>query len=128
MSTVHNERASFALQSIQRFCEKKKEQVKEYRTIVIKFPALVQTQGLGNALTFLHSKNSASHRSLYMTMMQWMKKQGIIAETSLEHLFNLPTPMYRLATEEVIELAIWMKELAEGMIEIEEDVHSDRNS
>lgn len=128
MSTVHNERASFALQRIQTFCEKQKEQVKEYRTIVIKFPALVQTQGLGNALTFLHSKNAASHRSLYMTMMQWMKKQDIIAETSLEHLFNLPTPMYRLATEEVIELAIWMKELAEGMIEIEEDVHSNRNS
>ena len=128
MSTVHNERASFALQSIQTFCEQHEEQLKEYRTIVIKFPALVQTQGLGNALTFLQSKKSASHRSLYMTMMQWMKKQDIIAETSLEHLFNLPTPMYRLATEEVIELAIWMKELAEGMIEVEEDVHSDRNS
>lgn len=128
MSTVHNERASFALKRIQTFCEKQKEQVKEYRTIVIKFPALVQTQGLGSALTFLQSKKSASHRSLYMTMMQWMEKQDIIAETSLEHLFNLPTPMYRLATEEVIELAIWMKELAEGMIEVEEDVHSDRNS
>lgn len=87
---------------------------KEYGSLVRSFPAMIQTDGLGQALTFLKAKRKEHHLALYDHVSKWvmgqMKQEGDL----LEWLLKQDTAVYRRATVETQAYVIWLKRFAEA--------------
>ncbi|HEY9786346.1 MAG TPA: type III-B CRISPR module-associated protein Cmr5 [Candidatus Obscuribacterales bacterium] len=100
-----------------------------YGAVAKKFPALVLTNGLGQALAFLRAKNKPQHRAFYKHVSSWVTAQtyGIEGDDKLlERLigaapgYESSSDIYRRATTETLAFINWLKRFAEAELEIEE--------
>jgi CRISPR-associated protein Cmr5 len=121
--TIEQKRASTAWDNIQEVKNEKFEA--KYSGWAKKFPALVLTNGLGQALAFLRAKNKDEHRALYTHFSRWVTSQ-IYRKSDDELLEHLIGPHsnsgdYRRATTEALAFAAWLKRFAEAELKSEED-------
>ena len=120
MSTaVHNEMAQFAYQHVQK-AVKSPANSSEFRTLARSFPSMLQASGLGAAIAFLYAKGKFPHKALYQLIDTWTRNRFCSADTKTElaqRISSLSSQEYRLYTVEVMNLCLWVKRFAEGMVE-----------
>jgi CRISPR-associated protein Cmr5 len=106
---------------------KDKEFASNYRTIAIKAPSLILTNGLGQTLAFLKAKGKGNltdeHEVLYQHITNWLKQQDWLKkqlkpnDDLLEWIVSKATSQeYRLATMEALALLQWLKRFAEAVL------------
>lgn len=133
-NSQRDERAIFAYEKVKAVVDTNRY-LQEYRSLAVRLPAMIQMQGLSMAMTYLQSKfqekndegtkdknvkdENSHYKSIYDTLVQWLQRKNVISSKGdpLEKIFKLSTAEYRYAMEEVLQLSIWLKQLAEGMIE-----------
>ncbi len=121
--TTEQQRAKNAWQNVeaveQHFAEEKKR--KEYGSWARGLPALIQTNGLGQALAFLAAKgkgDDSKHQTLlYTHLTGWLRERLQPNEKNTDFLAWVLTQnsgVYRRATREAIEYALWLRRFAEA--------------
>lgn len=96
----------------------------EFRSLARSMPSMLQVNGLGAVTAFIYSKKSGSlsaHGRMYDLIQKWLEaKECVISvgkEDLMEQILNLDSETYRLYTNEIMNLCLWVKRFAEGMIE-----------
>lgn len=102
-----------------------------YSALARSFPALVLTNGLGQALAFLRAKKKSHHKVYYEHVSHWTTKQiyGLAQgdENLLERLIGAESgcqsnsTTYRRATSEALSFMSWLKRFAEAELKKPED-------
>ncbi|WP_130864413.1 type III-B CRISPR module-associated protein Cmr5 [Bacilliculturomica massiliensis] len=117
----HNEMAEFAYTRLLELSPDK-----EFRSLARSFPSMIQINGLGAATAYLFSKkkgNSARgkdpHNKLYTLITEWAAhKFGTFdGEELTGRIMALNSPQYRIYTNEIMNLCLWIKRFAEGMVD-----------
>jgi CRISPR-associated protein Cmr5 len=119
MRALEQERAKHAWECINEV--KDKNFAGNYRTIAVKAPSLILTNGLGQTLAFLKAKGkndpSDQHEVLYQHISDWLKQQLKLNDDLLEWIVSKATSQqYRLATMEALALLQWLKRFAEAVL------------
>ncbi len=112
--TLEQKRAQHAWSCVQEV--KDKPFAGDYRTIAVKVPSLIVTNGLGQTLAFLRSKPDRQHfQMLYRHLADWVGSKVHADGDLLSWLVNNATSQqYRLATMEALALLQWLKRFAEA--------------
>jgi len=92
--------------------EKKEKLNKEFRSIARSFPTKIQTNGLLVAVAFLDAKDE-QHMKLKDALGNWLYEKDSDVDLTKE-LVELERDNYRLASQEVMAYAQWVKRFAEG--------------
>jgi len=100
---------------------------KEYRSIVMKSPTMIITNGLGQTLAFLKSKGkndkSKPEEKLYRDIEGWLDKrvQWTAKGELMEKVISLPNDKFRYATAETLSFLSWMRRFADAVLPKEVD-------
>lgn len=110
---VHNQMAEFAYHKI----SENMTDNKEFRSLARSFPSMLQINGLGAAVAFLQSKKAnKAHGFMYGLLDQWTRDKFGGKGSLMERIVHMDSGSYRLYTNEIVNLCIWIKRFAEGMI------------
>lgn len=116
--TTEQERAKSAWSNIERVPTSIQ---KEYGSLARGLPALIQTNGLGQALAFLCAKGKGEpakqHSVIYKHLSEWVCSRMLQEEPPsnlLEWIINQDSGMYRRATREALAYALWLRRFAEA--------------
>jgi CRISPR-associated protein Cmr5 len=117
LRTLEQERAKHAWDCVQEV--KDKPFAGDYRTIAVRVPSLIVTNGLGQTLAFLKAKGKGEpgneHEVLYRHLADWVVRKVNADGDLLSWLVNTATSQqYRLATMEALALLQWLKRFAEA--------------
>jgi len=120
MQLMQQERAQFALEGVQQAL-KDKVNAKEYISYASSLPAMIHTNGLGQAAAFFKSKG-ATHEKLYELLSDWLKQdnQPFAGKDLLEGITTSDMKTYRLAQAEAQALMDWVKKFAKAYMKVEE--------
>ena len=123
---IEHERAKEAWACIEYVNEKIEDQnfKKEYRSIVMKLPTLIITNGLGQTLAFLKSKGKGNddkpEEKIYQDIDGWLSKNNNIKWNTkgelIERVTSLPGDRYRQVTAETLAFLSWMKRFADAVL------------
>ena len=124
VQTLEQERARFALEKINRWRINGQLQdgADSYTRLVQKFPAMVITNGLGQALAYLLADNEGKQkpsRKLYNDLGEWLVTRRIYQgphDKLIDLLITGDRRTYQLATEETLALVTWMTKFAEAFL------------
>ncbi len=100
---------------------------KEYRSVVMKSPTMIITNGLGQTLAFLKSKgkndDSKPEEKLYKDIESWLDKRVHWTARGglMEKVIALPNDKFRYATTETLSFLSWMKRFADAVLPKEGD-------
>jgi CRISPR-associated protein Cmr5 len=117
MKKLENGRAEFAYKCVEAI-----KTSSDYKSYVKKVPVLIQTNGLGNTLAYMVSKGKA-YDLIYQHLMSWLSKEECGCKALPDHtdllafVVSQPSMVYRQITTECLALLNWLRRLAEGMIE-----------
>jgi len=121
--TMDQQRAEFALKTIDAFSNRDESSQAELRRYLIQLPALIQMNGLGQALAFYRSKGMpSSHGDIYSLLGKWLceKPEGRIfniGETDvLRAITSADMFRYMAAQNEALALLEWLKKFASAML------------
>ncbi len=92
------------------------KKLKEYKSFVRSFPALIQSCGLAQALAFAISKK---HGDVVEDLMSTLDHQGN-SQDFQESVRNFQLRDYMRKSREAMDAAGWVKRYADGLIEDEE--------
>lgn len=120
--TLQQRRAAHAWACVEEVGSKKPEDFrKKYGSLVRGLPALIQIDGLGQALAFLKAKDKNDGKTHYILAYQhvqsWTQSEHSALKVQgdlLEWLLKQPTTDYRRATAEVLAYLNWLKRFAEA--------------
>ena len=121
MKKLENGRAEFAYK-----CIVEVKSSSDYKSYVKKVPVLIQTNGLGNTLAYMVSKGK-TYDLIYQHLTSWLSKEecGCVALPEhtdlLKFIVSQPSVVYRQITTECLVLLNWLRRLAEGMLEGDDD-------
>ncbi len=88
---------------------------------------MIKTNGLGNTFAFIKSKKETAYQKIYEQISEWLRNDNNSCkvlpdnEDLLQFIISQPSGIYRQITNETMTFLTWLKRLAEGMIEGEED-------
>lgn len=123
IAKIESGRASFAFNEVKAFVENNPADRTEYRSYVKKLPAMIQVNGLGQALAFYYSNNKKkAYFEIYQSLTKWLKEKFPEAfqqgenQTLVDVVINLDSQDYRLFTLEVMALLNWMRKFVDGMV------------
>ena len=119
LQTLEQKRARRALEGVG---TAQSQKLKDYASVVKRAPADIQTNGLGQTLAFWKSKD-IEKQILYQQVSEWVAGQmGWTNEDLLTRLTSEQATIseYRRATVEAQTFLVWVKRLAEGMLDSEE--------
>lgn len=119
MRALEQDRAKHAWQCVNEV--KNQSFAGDYRSIAVKTPSLILTNGLGQTLAFLKAKGkgdpSNEHEVLYQHITRWLKQQLKLTDDLLGWIVNSAnSQQYRLATMEALALLQWLKRFAEAVL------------
>lgn len=123
--TLQQERAAHAWKYLQDTIKIHKGNDKfkqEFDTRVKSLPAMIQSDGLGQALAFLKAadgrsdkKGSTAYIAVYNQLASWLKTQFPVSNDLLTWLIEQETPLYRRVSAETLAYFIWLKRFAEAV-------------
>jgi len=98
----------------------------KYRTEARQLAALIQTNGLGLTLSYYRSKATTGRAfgKLYDHLAEWLKAQVSWPNADpdlLDRITNADSQTYLHATQEALELAVWLKRFAEALLPEDEE-------
>jgi len=128
--SIEQQRASFALQAIEQALampETGHYQHKEVKSYVRRLPAMIQSNGFGQALAFYYAKreNYAAYGVVYQMIEDWLCQSGQVYATTqgavspprlLRAIVSSDQVAYRRAQAETMALLLWLKKFAEALI------------
>jgi len=127
IENIEHERAKEAWNCIDYVNSKENNEFrKEYRSVVMKTPTMIITNGLGQTLAFLKSKGkndeSKPEEKLYRDIEGWLDKriQWTTKGELMEKVISLPNDKFRYATNETLSFLSWMKRFADAVLPKEE--------
>ncbi len=111
------ERAKFAFECINN-AKKPGEFQKKYKSHTKGAPMLILTNGLGNAMAFMNSKDDA-YKALFGHLDKWLGKKITSGKPILDWIIDNNTSAIQVhrATDEVLALLNWMKRFADAELE-----------
>lgn len=87
----------------------------EYRTLVLRLPAMLLANGLGQTLAFVSSKRGEmSHGTLYRQLEAWLNSEIQREGDLLSWIVEADLPTYRLAHREALAYVEWLKRFVEA--------------
>lgn len=120
IQTLEQRRASKAWE----FVNEVKDDIKSrYRSLALKAPVLILTNGLGQTLAFLKSKKENEHQLFYTHIQTWLIEETKIYESSgdlLKKIMEGDSTKYRQATNEALAFISWIKRFAEAVLPAKE--------
>lgn len=128
LQRLEQKRASKAWSCVQYVNEKidNSKFKKEYRSIVMKLPSLILTNGLGQTLAFLKSKGkgdaSKSEEKIYQDLEGWLRNANTVnlekatQEGLIERIMAIDSNKYRLVTMECLAFLNWLKRFADAVL------------
>ncbi len=118
MKLIQQERAKFALERIQKAIMDPSVNQKEYGSYAANLPAMIHTNGLGQAAAFFKSKGG-THERLYQLLSDWLGKenQPFAGKQLLEGITTSDMQTYRLAQAEAQALMDWVKKFAKAYMD-----------
>ncbi len=102
--------------------DKKKKRIKEarekYKSLALKTPILILTNGLGQTLAFFKSKGG-EHELLYGHLSNWLTNESKIYGQGelIQNIISGDSAKYRQATTETLAFLNWLKRFAEAELE-----------
>lgn len=135
LQNADQKRAAFALKEVKSRVESLKQpEQKEFKSYVQALPAMVQMNGLGQAIAFCRShytesdiskKGAAAYKSLYTLIQTWLCDENLAVYSSqhdlLEQITTHDMNKYRLATSELQSLLTWLKKMVAAFIIVENE-------
>lgn len=120
--TIEQKRAEFAFKKVGEV--KKKNFSDKYKSHAKSLPMLIKTNGLGQTLAFIKSKDKA-YENIYNHISEWIKEdpkqiinldnnKGLLEELISE---NTDTYTYKAVTMEVLSFLNWLRRFVDSMIE-----------
>ncbi|MGQ9609372.1 MAG: type III-B CRISPR module-associated protein Cmr5 [bacterium] len=91
----------------------------EYKSYVSKVPIYIKTNGLGQTLAFIKSKEDKSAWNLiYNQIEEWLVSKNLInnKDDLVKQIVECESFKYRQLTNEVISFFIWLRRFADGLI------------
>jgi CRISPR-associated protein Cmr5 len=127
MATLEQKRASFALARIDEI--KSSPDKAKYKTQLLKLPARLHSNGLGQTVAFYLSvgKQQKPEWVICDWLQTWLRDQGAIFPPGSDLIHSLAATdegaeaRYREASAEARALAVWLKRFAEAFIAGEGD-------
>jgi CRISPR-associated protein Cmr5 len=89
-----------------------------YATLARKLPGYLQVSGLGQTMAFLYARSNedGAERTLRDQLHDYLHKRLRRPEQDvMEMIVNLGPSDYRRATQELMQMADWLKRFAEGI-------------
>ena len=134
MQLIQQQRAKFALRKV---IEAKDAGVnqKEYISYASSLPAMIHTNGLGQAAAFFKSKKAkdgqpkTTHEYLYQLLSDWLQQddQPFAKKDLLDGITSASMKDYRLAQAEAQALMDWVKKFAKAYMKAEESKQEQSN-
>lgn len=119
MQTLQQQRAKYALNRVNDAIKDKVNQ-KEYKSYAASLPAMIHTNGLGQAVAFFRSKGkNDTHFALYKLLSDWLTQADqpyYGYKDLLEGIVNEDMQQYRLAQMEAQALMSWVKKFAKAFM------------
>lgn len=122
--TLEQERAAFALDRVNGWRDKRANDRESYARFVQRFPAMVLTSGLGQALAFLLADNEGGHKPsgiLYSDLGEWLVVRRKLYQGTADELIDLlisgDRSTYQQATEEALGLLAWLSRFADAFLQ-----------
>ncbi len=120
MQTLQQKRAKYVLDCVQKAINRSVNQ-KEYKSYAANLPAMIHTNGLGQAVAFFRSKGEEdTHFELYQLLSDWLTQADQPYKgyrDLLEGIVNENMQQYRLAQMEAQALMSWVKKFAKAFME-----------
>lgn len=125
---IEQQRAEFALRAIERALavpENAHYQHKELKSYARRLPAMIQSNGFGQAMAFYYSKREKFHAYglIYQMVEDWLCRTGQVYANApnasprlLKAITGHDQMMYRRAQAETLALMVWVKKFAEALI------------
>lgn len=117
--TTEQERAKSAWKNVDEIEAASEKGKKEYASLARGLPALIQTNGLGQALAFLRAKGkndpTKQHSVIYKHLSVWVcSRMPQEPGNLLEWIITQDSGMYRRATREALAYSLWLRRFAEA--------------
>lgn len=121
MARRDQDRAKFALGKIDDVKKLDPGQRTKFKTQLLKLPARLHTNGLGPTVAFYLSAGPGKPEvEICAWLQQWLSKPEVGIYSSgrlIKSIADGPESTYRLASEEVRALAVWLKRFAEAFLD-----------
>ncbi|MGQ0794194.1 MAG: type III-B CRISPR module-associated protein Cmr5 [Deltaproteobacteria bacterium] len=117
IQTLEQKRASKAWDFVNEINQKDKDTKKKYRSLALKTPVLILTNGLGQTLAFFKSKGG-EHDLLYGHLSSWLIIESNIYQRGelVQKVISGDSAKYRQATAETLAFLNWLKRFAEAVL------------
>jgi CRISPR-associated protein Cmr5 len=123
IENIEHERAKEAWSCVDYVNSEERDKFKkEYRSVVMKSPTMIITNGLGQTLAFLKSKGkndeNKPEEKLYKDIEGWLNKRvkWTAKGELIEKVIALPNDKFRYATSETLSYLSWMKRFADAVL------------
>jgi CRISPR-associated protein Cmr5 len=125
MPTLEQRRAAFALKCIDAIQTKTDKERSKYRTQLLKLPARLHSNGLGQTVAFYLSAGPDKPEAVICKWIEdWLKNRIDLKEGGLLGCITAEDSSaegkYRAASAEARAFAVWLKRFAEAFIKVKE--------
>lgn len=121
--TIQQKRAKFAMDEISKLPKAlKTDEQKEFISYASGLPAMIHTNGLGQAMAFckVKGKDRTAYKKLYEIISEWLCKEGQIYHSCggdiLHGITHKDMHEYQLAQAEALVLMSWVKKFAKAFL------------
>ena len=124
--TIHSleqGRAAFAYDRVREIAtldpDRERSRQKKYKTGAKKLPVLIKTNGLGQALAYIQTRNP----DLYDHLTDWLRDKELITAADLvSQVINMESDEYRRLTTESLAYLNWARRFVDSLMpDVEED-------
>lgn len=128
MATLEQQRAGFALRHVEEVVQDSDKTDAKYRTQLLKLPARLHNNGLGQTAAYLRAQGTGSPEQVIFTWIEaWLRREpGGVYPTgaslldavtgSAPAVAGREETLYRRASVEARALAVWLKRFAEAFL------------
>ncbi len=120
MQNIQQARAKHALKRIRQWKETQNFSHKKFRSYASNLPAMILTNGLGQAIAFCLTKKEAEYYQLYQLLSHWLLQERKIFPNPRSALIDAITQAdmqtYQNAQTEALLYLDWVKKLTKGLM------------
>ncbi len=114
IQTLENDRAKFAFEMVRSVSQKKDE----YKSWSKKIPVLIKTNGLGQTLAFMKSRDKEETNLMLGQIHTWLAKKKELGngDDLIRKITEIDSSTYRRWSREIIALFNWVRRFADGYL------------
>jgi len=114
--TLENNRAKFAFGMVRNVTQNKSE----YKSWSKKIPVLIKTNGLGQTLAFMKSRDKGETNLMLKQIHEWLVLKNELKKEDdlIKKITEIDSTVYRRWSREIIALFNWVRRFADGYLKI----------